>query len=229
MWKSLIWKEWHEQRWKLGFGCVLLMTITFVGLHTRVTPDEGIIGLVVLIGGLLLPLLNAMGLVAAERDEGSFNTLMRLPASTLRIYTAKSLMGIAIVTIPILGSALIALAVAGNREMSGARLLALFGLGAAVAVAVFLWTSVAGMRQPTEARAAMAGVVVLAVWMVTLVFTLIMTGEEPNWVVALSPFGLIMGFDLPDQLLAIALVQLTTMSLLWLWGFRRFARPIKGA
>ncbi|MDB5358676.1 MAG: hypothetical protein JWN24_5129, partial [Phycisphaerales bacterium] len=21
---SLLWKEWHEQRWKLGFGCLIL-------------------------------------------------------------------------------------------------------------------------------------------------------------------------------------------------------------
>ena len=229
MWKSLIWKEWHEQRWKLGFGCVLLMTITFVGLRTRMMPDDGIMGLVAILGAVLLPLLNAMGLVAAEREDGSFNTLMRLPAPVVAIYAVKSLMSLAIVVLPVLGSGLIAFLMAGDREMTSSRLLALFGLSAFAATAVFLWTSVAGIRQPTEARAAVAGVAILAVWLVALALTLMMTHDEQHWIVALSPLGSIISIDVPQKGLAITLAQLAIMSVLWLWGFRRFARPIKAA
>src|SRR5687767_3135298 len=117
MWQSLIWKEWREQRWKLGFGCVLLMGFTLVGLRTRISPDEGIIGMVTFFGALLLPVLNAMGLVAAERDEGSLQTLLRLPISPKRIFLVKTAMGAIVAAAPFLACALIAFFIAGGREM----------------------------------------------------------------------------------------------------------------
>ena len=37
---SLLWKEWHEQSWKLGFGCVVLGALALIGLHSRIIADE---------------------------------------------------------------------------------------------------------------------------------------------------------------------------------------------
>jgi len=227
MWKSLIWKEWHEQRWKLGFGCVLLTTFTFVGLYTRVGSDESIMGLVAFFGAVLLPLLNAMGLVAAEREEGSFQTLIRLPISVRQVFFVKFAMAALVVALPLLASGAIALAIAGNREMPSTRLITLFILSAGSAVVTFLWTSVAGIRQPTEARAAVAGVVIMGAWLLALGVLVALTGDNDSWIVLASPLGLIGVDDLPDSAVQIVVVQVLIVSALWLWGLRQFARPIK--
>ena len=51
--RKLLWKEWHEQRWKAAFGCVILMAFTAIGLKTRLVPDEVIIALGIFIGAIL--------------------------------------------------------------------------------------------------------------------------------------------------------------------------------
>ena len=77
--RSLLWKEWHEQRWKLAFGSVILMGLVSVGLQARLLPDRDILLLAIFVGSYLLPVFVAMGLVAAEQGEGSLHTLLALP------------------------------------------------------------------------------------------------------------------------------------------------------
>src|SRR5689334_8801214 len=38
--RSLLWKEWHEQSWKLAFGCVVLAALAVIGLRARVVADD---------------------------------------------------------------------------------------------------------------------------------------------------------------------------------------------
>ena len=52
---SLLWKEWHEQRWKLALACVMLMGYTAVALRTRVVPDFLVVASAVLFGSIMLP------------------------------------------------------------------------------------------------------------------------------------------------------------------------------
>ena len=57
---SLLWKEWREQRWKAGLGCVLCMGTVAVGMMTRVVPDIVILVVVFMFASFLLPMLNVM-------------------------------------------------------------------------------------------------------------------------------------------------------------------------
>ena len=41
--RRLLWKEWREQRWKLGFGCLLLAAFALVGLRSRAVADEAVL------------------------------------------------------------------------------------------------------------------------------------------------------------------------------------------
>src|SRR5688572_16744284 len=101
MWRSLVWKEWHEQRWKLGFGCALMMGFTFIGLRTRVMPDQAVISFGLFLSGLLLPLMVSMGLVAPERADGSLVRLLSLPVPAWHVLAAKAAIGTVAVTVPV--------------------------------------------------------------------------------------------------------------------------------
>ena len=74
--RMLIWKEWHEQSWKLGFGCIVLASFSLIGLRARTTSDEMIVMCVCIMGVGLLPILSSTGLVPAERSEGSLEALL---------------------------------------------------------------------------------------------------------------------------------------------------------
>src|SRR4051794_24144458 len=112
MFRSLVWKEWHEQRWRLWFGIALLATFTAIGLRTRIMPDEQIVVMTILVGGMLFPLMVAMGLVAPERAEGTIVRLLALPVPPWKVLAAKALVGAGVCAAPMLVSTLIGAVIA---------------------------------------------------------------------------------------------------------------------
>lgn len=115
--KSLLWKEWCEQRWRLAFGCVMMTAFVAVGLKTRIVPDEGIIVMSLGIGAFLLPILIEMGLIAAERADGSLTALLVLPTRTRAVLAAKMCMAAVALAAPFVATATISCLMAGGREV----------------------------------------------------------------------------------------------------------------
>src|SRR5688500_5636332 len=93
MWRSLVWKEWHEQRWRLWFGAALLGMFTLIGLRTRIMPDEQIVIFAMIVGGIFFPLMVAMGLIAPERAEGTIVRLLALRVPRCKVLVAKTFAG----------------------------------------------------------------------------------------------------------------------------------------
>lgn len=164
MMRNLLWREWREERWRLAFGCVLLIGSTAVGLRARMASDADTLLLVVLLGGFLMPLLVAVGTIGSDREERSLDYLTALPVAPRSILGAKSVVALATVLVPIAGALVVALLSAAGRDMTAARMLLLFGLIAWVAVNLVIWVLAFGAAQPTEARVAVIAIAVLAVW-----------------------------------------------------------------
>ena len=161
--RSLLWKEWHEQRWKLAFGSVILMGLVSVGLQARLLPDRDILLLAIFVGSYLLPVFVAMGLVAAEQGEGSLHTLLALPLRPWIMLGVKLSVGVAACIAPLAASAALACLMAGGREVPVAGILAGHGAAAVIAMCVLVWTISFSIRQPTEARAGLMGLAVVLV------------------------------------------------------------------
>ena len=228
MWYSLVWKEWREQRWKMAFGCALLAGFTFIGLRTRVMPDDVIVEFSMMIGGLLLPLIVSMGLIAPGRADGSLARLLALPVPAWHVLAAKAAVGLAVVAAPVLVAAALALLIAGGRELSAADLLGMYAITMGIALATFTWMTATSIRQPSEARAGLVGIAVFAAWS-TLLFLAGVMGLGP-WALYVSPFafsaaskgGPSPGFG------PLVVAQVGIMVLLWAWAARRLARPVRG-
>lgn len=160
MMRSLLWKEWHEQGWRIAFGCVMVGAFTAIGLNVRILPDEAIIVFTMLFGAFLMPLLMAMGLISPEHSDGTLAALFALPAAPWKSLTAKLLFGALGCLLPLTIAAAITAAVAGDRELDTRRWLTLY-VGASVFASVFLlWIVLLGARQPTEARVGLVGIAV---------------------------------------------------------------------
>jgi ABC-type transport system involved in multi-copper enzyme maturation permease subunit len=230
MMRALFWKEWCEQRWKLAFGCVLVMGYAAVALKSRLFMDEGIVASAAVVGPMAMALLASMGLVAAERSEGSLGTLLALPVESWKIFVVKMVMGALVCTGPLLGSAVLSVVMAGGREISGSRMVSFYWAGFAFGLALFVWMVAFGISQPSEARAGLVGIAVIAVWMAFLMACDFFLNEPlKTWSAMVVPFGffLALGEEQTDIGWKTVLVQIVIGCCLLSWGAYRFGRSAK--
>jgi hypothetical protein len=163
--RQLLWKEWHEQRWKLGFGTVVLCTFAMIGLHARIIPDQSIIVGAGALGVLLLPILAAAGLIPAERGQGTLRTLLALPVAPWKVLACKAISGALLCAMPLFAAATISLLMAGGREISVTTLLGIYTRSALVGIGLFVWMFSLTAGSHNEGRAAALSVGILVCWL----------------------------------------------------------------
>jgi len=220
---TLIWKEWHEQRWKLGFSCVVLAALALIGLRARMIADETMVMFVCSCAISLLPVLSSTGLVPAERSDGTLESLLSLPVAPWRILAAKTLIGLLLCVGPIVAAAAVSVPEAGGRELPTAAILALYGRTALVTVTLFLWMLALTVRLPNEARAGLVALGIFFIW--GLATGGLADSKEPllGLGVALSPLGFLVSGRLRPlpPLLLVAIVQVLLIAPLWLLAARQ--------
>ncbi len=162
--RSLIWKEWHEQRWKIAFGTLLLLSYFGIGLQTRILPDFDL-----MIGGLffsavVLPIFASMDLVAAEYADGSLKNLLNLPISPWITFTVKIVMGTLTCIVPPTASMILTWLIAGQREVISNAGMTVYIATTAISFSSFIWMIWASLYQPSEARSALVGIGLVVMW-----------------------------------------------------------------
>lgn len=225
--RQLLWKEWHEQRWKLGFGSIVLCAFVLIGHHTRVVADEAIVIGVCVIGVLMLPVLTAAGLVSAERDRGTLKSLLALPVERWKMVGAKWLIAAALCAGPLLAAAGISLVTTLGRELSAGTTLAIYLRSAISALLLMIWIASLTTRSRNEAEATGLAIGVLVFWILATNGMLAKTeysfrhGAAPHgplvWV--LSPFVFV--FSPTDRITIIGTAaQAAVAAGLTLWAIR---------
>ncbi len=168
--RNLFWKEWHEQRWRMAFGCVLMSALPALGLMARVVPDEAVVTVAMLVGSVLLPIFAAMGLIAPERSERTLGSLLVLPVSSRTVLSVKTVVGLATCLAPLACATIVSLFMAGGRELSSGHIFMACQGSAVFACLVLVWTLAFSVRQSTEARVGLVGMGVVAAWVMLTMF-----------------------------------------------------------
>jgi hypothetical protein len=220
---SLIWKEWHEQSWKLGFGSIVLAALALVGLRARIIADETMILWVCFVGFGLLPVLASTGLVPPERSEGSLESLLALPVAPWRILLAKTLMGLLLCVGPMFIAAVVSLLTAADREMTVGEMLFLYTRSTLCAMALFVWMFALTIHLPNETR---AGLIALGILLFFIVAEL--AEQYSYWALVASPLGFLRistdeNFKTPP-FAAVFACQFVFAVALWSWALRQFAK-----
>jgi hypothetical protein len=150
-----------------------------------------------------------------------------------KVVAAKGLIGGLVCVAPILVSAMIALLIAGDRELSWAELVGMYAMALGVTLAMHSWLTAAAIRQPSEARAALVGIAVVVGWFLLVAMAemprteMLSVSEFEQWVGACSPLGfIIIKEDHVPRLVVIGL-QLLSMALLWTWSAKRIGKSGK--
>jgi ABC-type transport system involved in multi-copper enzyme maturation permease subunit len=162
--RQLLWKEWHEQSWKLAFGSIVLTAIAVIGLHSRMIPDATLIQWICLLGATMLPVLSSTGLVPAERAEGTLESLLAIPVAPWRILLVKTFVGLLLCVGPMLITAIVSVWMVGGRESLTFDILEQYGRSTLTSVCLFMWMMALTIRLPSEARAATLAVGLLVFW-----------------------------------------------------------------
>ena len=105
-----------------------------------------------------------MGLVAAERAEGSFGTLLALPERPWRILAVKLAVAALTILAPLVVGLFITLAMAGGRELAAKQIFNIYVTIGWSASTFFLWILAFTIGQPTEARVGLVGLGAGALW-----------------------------------------------------------------
>ena len=238
--RSLLWKEWHEQRWKLAFGSLILGAFALIGLRTRIVPDQSVLEWLCFLAVTLVPVLASTGLIAAEREDGTFRMLMSLPVAPGRILWVKVGIGVLLTAGPIWVAMVVSLLVAGGREMTAGDMTLLYVRSLATALGLFFWMFALTARLPTETRASLIAMAVVIAWLIVVV-GMSHSWETPlyhnpmavppakpetpsiGWTVCPYVFLLAPENFSAWRMIGSALVQVLIAWLLMFWVSRRFA------
>jgi len=200
MFRSLLWKEWREQRWKAYFGAVVLGAFVAIGLKTRILPDGGVVFLAMVIAASLFPMFVCIGLVAAEREDGTLPYLLRMPSPSWAPLVAKISIASIVLLLPILTVCVVYMILAWNREVESWRVIYGGPIAWGISIEVLIWFLTFGISRQRQDSAAIVALLVMAAWMfMVIVFGGLQSIESMGWlkwVVAIQPLGYSMFTDM---------------------------------
>jgi len=226
--RSLIWKEWHEQRLALAFGCVVMGAMALLGLRARILTDIEIIIAVCAVAVTLLPIVASTALVAGEREQGTFGWLLAMPVSAQRVLIAKALVGVVLCVVPIGAAAIASVLVSGGREMESTAIWDIYFRAAVGSVAMFFWVMALTAELPSQARAALVGLGIYVMWGIASGGLARLESTRLAWMAAVSPLGFIGNW--PEQLPTLALwiaFQAILAGALWRWMLWRLRSEMR--
>jgi ABC-type Na+ efflux pump permease subunit len=91
---ALMWKEWREQRWRFALGSVVLGGLLAGLLRAQVIPPGEAALLIYWPVGVIMVIFLAMGPVATERADRTWEFLLARPVSRAQVLRAKWAVGV---------------------------------------------------------------------------------------------------------------------------------------
>jgi len=151
MFRSLLWKEWKENLWKLGFCAIVSVSFTALLFRIRITPDLANCVAISIIQMCVIPIIYGLDIFSGEASNKTIHLLFKIPVRRRAIFFSKyliSITGIALVFV--ITGALMEYVTAG-REVTMLLLLKINWLCGLVALVLFTWFSAFGCQSKSEA------------------------------------------------------------------------------
>jgi hypothetical protein len=105
-WQSLIWKEWHEHKWKLASITAVLVGATTLSLFVEDFDRFGLAFGMMFMCVIPLAVFVGLGAAANERSRGSLAFLQAQPISLWQVGVIKLILSLLTVAVPVVLTAL---------------------------------------------------------------------------------------------------------------------------
>ena len=246
IWRSLLWREWHEHKWKLASLAAIMLSMQavaiwgdpqFITLDAPVSAFFGVAPLAIFV---------AMGSAAGERTAGTLAFARSLPANRSLLAASKLTAGVATLLASIALASLLPLVWLVIFQWKGSAIhespfkgfgpfesLVLSGLLAAgVAASCFAWAVALGVNKASEIRAGLSGAALL---LIALLFRALDAKyrhlPDPAFGIQLlrslneiGPLGLTLLFEPQPNPLRVVALQLAAWATLTGWTLHRYGR-----
>ena len=93
--RSLVWKEWREQRWRLALGALVLTVLSASLVRAQLVTTAEAVAIIFGPLGLVLSIFVSMGAVPPERAAGTWHFLTVQPVPLSRLLIVKWAVGAA--------------------------------------------------------------------------------------------------------------------------------------
>ena len=190
IWHSLIWKEWHEHKWKLASIVVILLGVTALAMASSERDRFGLAYSMMFLCIVPLSIFIGLGTAAGERSRGTLPFLQSLPVSMRHVALTQLVAGLMTVVFPVVlavfgfflwrlgldnfGVAYRDLSKMMVEDMSPVRL-GNWYLNAAVICggiggSLFLWSAATGVNRKDEISAGAKALSIMIGWSAFLAF-----------------------------------------------------------
>jgi hypothetical protein len=209
IWSSLIWKEWHEHKWKLAAIAAVICGATTVSLFAGDGDEFGLAFAMMLFCTIPLSIFVGLSSAASERSRSTMPYLQSLPAPTRQVTAVKLGWGLVTVVVPVLLACgilfflRIAFDLLGVKYRSpdaiiglqagpfqtGSYFLDAAFIGAIIAASAYIWAAATGVNRKDEVSAGAVALSCIIGWSAAVILLLYNLGDLDRGLNALSAAG----------------------------------------
>lgn len=180
VWLSLIWKEWHEHKWKLASIAAVLWCVVAVSMFSSDNDTFGLASGMVMMCMVPLAVFVGLSSAASERSRNTLPFMQSLPVPMWHLALTKLVLGLITVVLPVL------LAIAScyvwqrlfdllradyelskpivGQPITGKYFLDAAIFGATVAASMYIWAAATGVNRKDEVSAAAVALSLMIGW-----------------------------------------------------------------
>ena len=187
MFRMLLWKEWHENLWKLLFCGAASVAFTVMLFRIRIVPDLSNCVLISVVQMFVVPVVYSLDIFSGEVSNRTIHLLFKIPVKRWMIFFSKYLVAvIGMVLIFVLTGVLMELLGRG-REARVLFLLKTNLLCGTAGLFLFTWFCAFGCQSRSEAGSLGAMFGVFIGWGIAFFWATIC---EVSWAVPFTPYSL---------------------------------------
>ena len=204
MFKQLLWKEWRENLWKLGFGGAVSVAFVLLLFRIRLFPDAANCVAIGFVQMLVMPVIYALDIFSGEMSNRTIHLLFKFPVPRWKMFFAKYFVSIGGVALIFLVSGLLMEVISQGREAEFGFLFKLNASFGIAAVLLFTWFCAFGAQSRSEAGSLVAMFGVIIGWGIIMLWAGVC---EYEWAMHFVPYNFFVT-HMPERSFEVHMIRL---------------------
>jgi ABC-type transport system involved in multi-copper enzyme maturation permease subunit len=219
--KAIIWKEWHENLWKLCFCSLASIAFTTILFRTRIIPDIANCLLISFVQMFAVTVIYSMDIFSGEMSNRTIYLLFKIPVHRWMIFFSKYLISIIGITLTFIITAILMELISQGRENGIYDLFKMNFRYCIVSIILFTWFCAFGCQSTGEAGSLVAMFGIIIGWGIILFWATIC---EIKWAAYFVPYVFIAETPFKVNMLIAGLLQALVITIVIVIACCRYAK-----